>query len=822
MDEKIYNTMKWPEIEGIVCSDTDSPKGVLGAKVIRGGVLVQAFEPFASGLSVVNMDNGEVYGMEKVDDTGFYATIVPEKKVFKYMLIKVDSEGKETKYYDSYSFGDVIPDKDLKKFNAGVNYKVYEILGAHLTKVDGIEGVLFAVWAPMAVRVSVVGDFNNWDGRMHQMTRRGDTGVFEIFVPGLKSGELYKYEIKKKGDLLILKADPYANASELRPDTASIVTDLSTITWNDDKWIEKRKKANYDEEPMSIYELHLGSFKRPNPEDKESFYNYRELAPLVADYVNEMNYTHIEIMPIMEHPLDASWGYQVTGYYAPTSRYGSPEDFAYFVNYLHKKNIGVILDWVPAHFPKDDFGLAKFDGSCLYEHLDWRKGEHPHWGTLIYNYGRPEVCNFLIANALFWVDKFHADGIRMDAVASMLYLDYGKNDGEWVPNIYGGNENLEAIEMIKNLNTAFKKNKDGAILIAEESTAWPMVTSAVKNEGLGFDYKWNMGFMNDFLEYMKCDPYFRHEHYGDLTFSLIYAYSENFILPFSHDEVVHGKASMIGKMPGRTEEEKFANLRVAYGYMMTHPGKKLLFMGQDFAQYDEWNEDKTIEWDLLQYDFHAKMNEYVKCLNKLYKTETSLFEEDYNTDGFEWINNISSKESIVVFARHGKKTDDMIIVVCNFDTIEREDYKIGVPKKGKYKEIFNSDAREFGGTDFVNKRLKVSKTDECDGREESIRIKVPALGITILKYSKAEKKATTNNAIKKDDTKKIAPSRVAKKIQKEIEKTESNDIVIEKTDIKPVKKSEVKMMQKQVKKPEVKMMQKQVKKPEEKQVKKAK
>ena len=528
-----------------------------------------------------------------------------------------------------------ISEYDMYLFGTGVHYDMYMKLGAHPCKKGRWQGVNFAVWAPNAKRVWVIGSFNDWNETSHEMKRLEPNGIYELFVSNVKIGDMYKYLIETQDGRKLYKADPYANAAEFRPNTASVVTDLSKFEWSDEKWMEQRKKKNEDEEPMAVYEVHLGSWRKPD--DGREFYNYRELAPMLADYVKEMGYTHVELMPVMEHPFDASWGYQVTGYYAPTARYGTPQDFMYFMNYMHEQGIGVILDWVPAHFPRDTFGLSAFDGTCLYEHLDPRKGSHPHWGTLIYNYGRPEVSNFLIANALFWKNVYHADGIRMDAVASMLYLDYGKNDGEWVANIYGGNENLEAVEFFKHLNSIFKKDKDGALLIAEESTAWPKVTSPVEEDGLGFDYKWNMGWMNDFLGYMQLDPIFRSYHHGELTFSMIYAYSEKFILTLSHDEVVHGKGSMIGKMPGK-RKMKFANLRAAYGFMLSHPGKKLLFMGQDFAQFAEWSEAKSLEWDLLQYEEHQQLNNYVKALLKLYREQPALYAKDFDPVGFEWIN----------------------------------------------------------------------------------------------------------------------------------------------------------------------------------------
>ena len=580
-----------------------------------------------------------------------------------------------------------------------------------------------------------------------------ESGIYELFIPGVRAGDIYKYEIKAKGGLTYLKSDPYANAAQLRPNNASVVVDLGKYAWQDENWMKKRGVTQGDKAPISVYEVHLGSWKKPD--DGREFYNYREIAPMLASYVKELGYTHVELMPVMEHPLDESWGYQVTGYYAPTARYGTPDDFRYFMDTMHQNDIGVILDWVPAHFPRDTFGLSAFDGTCLYEHFDPRQGSHPHWGTLIYNYGRPEVKNFLIANALFWAKEYHADGIRMDAVASMLYLDYGKQDGEWVANIYGGNENLEAVEFLKHLNTVFKGRKNGAVLIAEESTAWPMITGDPKDGGLGFDYKWNMGWMNDFLGYMQCDPYFRNQHYGELTFSMLYAYSENFVLVFSHDEVVHGKGSMARKMPGDTQEKKFANLRAAYGFMTGHPGKKLLFMGQEFGQMDEWNENRSLEWELLQYPVHKEMQEYVKALNHLYTTQPALYEMDYEPEGFEWINCTYNDENIAIFIRKTKRPEDTLLFVCNFVPVAHEKFRVGVPFAGKYKEILNSDSVKFGGTGATNPRVKASKKEEWDAREHSISITLPPLGICVFQCTPVKeepKKETGKKAAGKKET----------------------------------------------------------------------
>jgi len=555
------------------------------------------------------------------------------------------------------------------------------------------------------------------------------SGIYELFIPGKLVGEIYKYEIKAKSGQVFMKSDPYAFSSEVRPANASRIVDIS-YKWKDAAWMEKRENKNTDEQPMAIYEMHLGSWKRPT--DGREFYNYRDIASLLADYLLMMNYNYVELMPIMEHPYDPSWGYQVTGYYAPTSRYGSPADFMYFVDYLHSKGIGVILDWVPAHFPKDEHGLGRFDGTALYEHENPRRGEHPHWGTYIYNYGRNEVRNFLVANALYWAEKYHIDGIRIDAVASMLYLDYGRGDGEWLPNIYGGNENLEAIDFIKEVNSKMHELHKGVIMIAEESTAWPMMTHPVEAGGLGFDYKWNMGWMNDFLNYMKLDPLYRKYHHNDLTFSMVYAYSEKFILVLSHDEVVHEKGSMIAKMPGGYED-KFSNLRVAYGYMMTHPGKKLLFMGQEIAQFTEFNENAEVDWSLFEFDAHVFMQGYVKELNELYKTEPALYELDSSPEGFTWINCNSANTSLLSYVRKGKKESDTLLIICNFTPMEHKAYKLATPSGGRWQEIFSSDNNRYGGEGRNNKTVKQAKKAECDGQEHYISVTVPPLSISVFK-----------------------------------------------------------------------------------------
>lgn len=745
MNKKLYELMNWPEIEGIVYSDEAHPKRLLGQHAVKGGQLIQSFHPGAVKAYVVERD-GSRHKMEQVDEEGFFAALIPGKNPVDYTLLYEFEDKSVFETEDIYNYPSMLDEKQLKAFNAGNNGKAYELLGAHMTKVGNVKGVLFAVWAPYALRVSVVGDFNNWDGRKHQMELNDGTGVFELFIPGIEEGAIYKYELRIKGGAAVLKADPYAFAAQLRPDTASVVYNPKAYKWKDKNWMQERDKDKYKKKPMSVYELHAGSFK--TPDDGREFLNYRELAPAVIDYVRKMGYTHVELMPVMEHPFDGSWGYQVTGYYAPTARYGTPDDFKYFMDEMHKAGIGVILDWVPAHFPKDAFGLARFDGTCLYEHFDKRQGEHPDWGTLIYNFGRPEVADFLISNAVFWAKEYHADGIRMDAVASMLYLDYGKRDGEWVANMYGGNENLEAVDFLKKLSRTFDKQCRNSLLIAEESTAWPQVTGDVAEGSLGFDYKWNMGWMNDFLDFMSCDPLFRKGRYHELTFSMIYAYSEDFILTLSHDEVVHGKCSMLNKMPGASKKEKLANLRAAYGFMFTHPGKKLLFMGQDFGMENEWWEARQIDWELTGLEENRQLMNYVADLNSLYKSERALHELDYVPEGFEWINNISADECIVVYVRKSSE-NDMLLVVANFTPVQRDKYKIGVPHMGKYKEIFNSEDEKYGGGGAVNKRVIPSKKEECDGREDSIRLTVPPMGVTILRYTEADttpKKRTASNA----------------------------------------------------------------------------
>lgn len=757
MSEKLYDFMDWQKIEALVYSEESEPQDTLKPKVLKNGILFQCFFPEAKQVNLLFGKTKREYKMEMQDDAGFFACLVPEKQVLDYVYQVLFENGEEKLIQDPYSFDGQITKEEEKKFCAGICYDIYEKLGAHYQKIKGVWGVHFAVWAPNAVRVSVVGDFNHWDGRVHQMNRLAQSGIFELFIPDVRPSDLYKYEIKTKDLKVFLKADPYANQSEVRPCDASVVTDLRKYQWKDSQWIEKRKKIQADNQPLSVYEVHLGSWKKP--EDEREFYNYKEIAKMLCEYVKDMGYTHVELLPIMEHPLDESWGYQVTGYYAPTSRFGTCEDFMYFVDYMHQNGIGVILDWVPAHFPKDNFALAKFDGTPLYEYSVPDKAEHPHWGTLVFDYASPEVKNFLIANVLFWAEKYHVDGIRMDAVASMLYLDYGRQDGQWQPNIYGGNENLEAVEFLKHLNSIFKKKYPDVLLIAEESTAWPSVTGDLDDNGLGFDRKWNMGWQNDFLDYMRTDPIFRKGVHDELTFSMLYAYSEKFLLSLSHDEVVHGKGSFLNKMPGE-KDRKLANLRVAYGFWLTHPGKKLLFMGQDFAQEREWSEKFSLDWDLLKNTEHKALQNYVKALLKFYKNYPALYEYDDMPSGFEWINHIEAEKNMLTFLRKGEKKSDTLVVVCNFSDLEYKNYVMGVPYAGEYREIFNSDEKIFGGTDIRNTGVKKTEKEEHDERPYSINIQVPPLSIQIFSVKEQEEKFSQESKVRRQLEKKIKEERI--------------------------------------------------------------
>ncbi len=625
---------------------------------------------------------------------------------------------------------------DMYLLGQGTHYDIYKKLGAHPITENKKRGVLFDLWAPHAKQVFVIGTFNDWNENSHEMVRLDENGIgiFELFVPEAKEGDLYKYLIiTKKGDKLY-KADPYANEAELRPGTASKIADISKIKWTDSAWMKKRAaKKDNEEDAMAIYEVHPGSWMRHPGREDDGFYSYRELAVALTKYVKEMGYTHVELMGISEYPFDGSWGYQVTGYYAPTSRYGSPEDFAYLVDYLHKNNIGVILDWVPAHFPKDEHGLADFDGEPLYEYADSRKGEHPDWGTKIFDYEKNEVKNFLIGSALMWIEHYHIDGLRVDAVASMLYLDYGKQDGQWVRNKYGDNKNLEAIEFFKHINSLILGRNKGTYMIAEESTAWPMVTGRVEDNGLNFSYKWNMGWMHDFLDYMKLDPYFRKNNHNKMTFAMSYNYSEKYILVLSHDEVVHLKCSMLNKMPG-LEDDKYRNLRVGYAFMMGHPGKKLLFMGQEFAQSREWSEERELDWYVLEDPRHQQIQNWVKALLHLYRKYPSLYELDNDYHGFEWINADDADRSIFSFIRKSKNGKDNLIFVCNFTPMEREDYCLGVPTEGVYKLELDSDAAEYGGNGQKKKKSYKAVKEECDKQPYRISYPLSPYGVAVFRF----------------------------------------------------------------------------------------
>ena len=731
--------------EGVI----NAPQDLLGMHFYEGTQMFVVRRPVAQRVWITDVSGETAFEAEELNaELGLFGLEIEKKKdQLKDYRVRIQyGEGDVVETADPYAYKTEITDYDTYLFAQGNHYEIFDKLGAHVETIDGVTGTRFAVWAPHARSVSVVGYFNMWDGRLHTMSLIGPSGIYELFVPDVGEGAVYKYQITTRSGELLFKTDPYGNYAQMRPDNASVVTSLAGYEWQDGDY-EKKHRAKTREvrerAPMNIYEAHLGSWKKRVEDDDNGFYSYRELAEMMGDYLVEMGYTHIELMGIAEYPFDGSWGYQVGCYYAPTSRYGTPKDFMYFVDYLHQAGIGVILDWVPAHFPKDEHGLGRFDGTCLYEHLDKRQGEHPHWGTLIYNYGRPQVANYLIANALFWLEQYHADGLRLDAVASMLYLDYGKQDGEWIANIYGGNENLEAIEFLKKLNQKIKDRKDGSLSIAEESTAWPMVTGNIEEGGLGFDFKWNMGWMNDYLEYIKTDPLFRKGRHGMITFSMVYQYSENFMLVFSHDEVVHMKGSMYRKMPG-TPAQKLAGLRQSFGYMAAHPGKKLIFMGQEFGQEREFSEKRELDWNLLdavdgEMSDNERLRQYVSVLNSFYLAHPAMYELDARPAGFEWISTLDADHSVIAFLRKSK--DETLLVVCNFTPVSYEAFRIGVPFAGKYKEIFNSDASEYGGTGFVNPRVKQSKRKHWDGRVNSIECRLAPLAIQVFTCTKVPSKA---------------------------------------------------------------------------------
>lgn len=767
MNKRLEDWVNWILYDELKNGVINAPKHLLGNHVYGDGQVITVYRPYAEKVCVESPTGKNREEMECLAE-GFYGFYSAKKKYkgTKYRIETTYQDGTTVVTADAYAFDSQITEFDTYLFAEGKHYDVYEKFGAHPMTIDGVKGTYFAVWAPHARRVSVVGDFNMWDGALNPMQMMQTSGIYELFIPDVAPGAVYKYQILTRDGEILYKADPYGNQCQVRPDNANVVADLTGYKWKDTDWIENRKQQTRETElkkPMAIYECHLGSWKKKIEDSDFGFYTYRELAKMLCDYVKKMGYTHVELMGIAEYPFDGSWGYQVTNYYAPTSRYGSPEDFMYFVDHMHENGIGVILDWVPAHFPRDEHGLGRFDGMPLYEHPDPRRGEHPDWGTYIFDFGRNEVSNFLTANALFWVEKFHVDALRVDAVASMLYLDYGKQDGQWLPNKDGGNENYDAIELLRKINTVMEERNPGAFLIAEESTAWAGVTAPASMKGLGFLYKWNMGWMNDFLEYMKMDPYFRSFNHNRLTFSLSYTYAENYVLVISHDEVVHLKCSMLNKMPG-TEMDKFANLRTAYGFMYGHPGKKLLFMGQEFGQLREWSEARSLDWFLLDQPLHKKMQKWVADLNHMYTTYDACYYNDNNQMGFEWTKVDDANTSIIAFVRRGKTVKDQLLFVCNFVPVERKDYWIGVPCLTEYEEIINSDAKIYGGSGTKNGKVKAFE-EKCDRMPYAISIDIAPLSMMVFKYDYVDKKpaiakkaavaktSTENKSVEKKTTK---------------------------------------------------------------------
>ncbi|MBD2127952.1 1,4-alpha-glucan branching enzyme [Microcoleus sp. ZQ-A2] len=751
------------QIDRIVWNQHHDPFEVLGPHRFeqdgKTGWVVRAYLPNAEAAWVVCPEERMEYPMHAVHHPHFFEAKIEAPALANYQLRTQEGEH-ERVLYDPYAFrSPLLTDFDLYLFSEGNHHRIYEKLGAHSVEIEGVKGVYFAVWAPNARNVSLLGDFNYWDGRKHQM-RKGSTGVWDLFIPGIGVGEHYKYEIKNYDGHIYEKSDPYGFQQEVRPKTASIVTDLNAYKWNDAEWMEQRRHTDPLTHPISVYEVHLGSWlnasaaeppQLPNGETEPvvlvselrpgaRFLTYRELAHRLIPYVKELGFTHVELLPIAEHPFDGSWGYQVTGYYACTSRFGTPEDFMYFVDECHRNGIGVIVDWVPGHFPKDGHGLAFFDGTHLYEHADPRKGEHKEWGTLVFNYNRNEVRNFLVANALFWFDKYHIDGMRVDAVASMLYLDYCRKPGEWVTNQYGGRENIEAADFLRQTNHVIFSYFPGVLSIAEESTDWPMVSWPTYVGGLGFNLKWNMGWMHDMLDYFHMDPWFRQFHQNNITFSMWYHHSENYMLALSHDEVVHGKSNIIGKMPG-DEWQKLANVRCLFTYMFTHPGKKTLFMSMEFGQWSEWNVWADLEWHLLQYEPHQKLKQFITDLNQLYRSEPSLYSQDFGQEGFQWIDCSDNRHSVVSFIRRSKDTGEFVVAVCNFTPQPHSHYRVGVPEMGFYTELFNSDAREYGGSNMGN--LGGKWTDEWSYHNQpySLDLCLPPLGVLILKINREKTQA---------------------------------------------------------------------------------
>jgi 1,4-alpha-glucan branching enzyme len=719
-----------PSIQALAEARHEDPFSVLGPHVEGDDVVIRACIPTAERISIARNGSAPV-PMKRRHAAGIFEGVLPAaKEIPDYRLKVTYGGGTTTDVDDPYRYGRIITDYDLYLFGEGKHTRIYDKLGAHVVDVGGVEGVHFAVWAPNAKRVSVVADFNSWDGRRHPMRKIG-LGVWEIFIPGVGPGEKYKFELLTAHGEVLLKSDPFGFAFELPPLNASIVV-RQDYEWRDAVWMESRPaQGSWLEKPFAVYEVHLGSWARV-PEEEDRYLSYTELAARLIPYVKEMGYTHIELLPVMEHPFSGSWGYQVVGFYAPTSRFGTPAQFKAFVETCHENGIGVILDWVPGHFPKDAHGLALFDGSALYEHADPRQGEHREWGTLIFNYGRNEVRNFLLANALFWLHEYHVDGVRVDAVASMLYLDYSRNEGEWIPNRFGGRENLEAIDFLRQLNTLTHSEQPGSITVAEESTAWPSVSRPTYLGGLGFTYKWNMGWMNDILQYIQKDPVHRRWNHQHLTFSLIYAFTENFVLPFSHDEVVHGKGSMFQKVPG-DEWQKAATLRALYGFMYAHPGKKLMFMGCEFGQTREWNYDRSLDWHLLDRPLHAGIRKFMQDLNRVYASEPALHQVDFEPAGFEWIDCNDSENSVVSFIRRARDGNDFVVAIVNFTPVPRDGYRIGVPRAGEYTELVNSDGEAYGGSNRGNGGVVATEAIAAHGHADSLRLNLPPLGFLIFK-----------------------------------------------------------------------------------------
>ena len=728
------------ELDALADGGHGEPRRVLGPHPAADGdgYRIRALHPKAESMEVRTAPDGSWQPMRQVHPGGIFefAASGPDQQVpDAYVLRARGSDGHTWEYEDPYRFPLQITEFDLYLHGEGTHFRTYLRMGAHPMTLEGVDGVHFAVWAPNAVRVSVVGDFNQWDGRVHPMQRRADSGLWEIFLPGMRPGTVYKYELKGPGEFLGLKADPYAFAAEMRPQTASVVWDHSRYDWNDRDWMKERRTRKWHLEPVSVYEVHLSSWRRLAKEG-DRWLSYRELADTLVPHVKELGFSHIELLPITEHPFDGSWGYQTIGYYAATSRFGTPDDLKFFIDVCHREGIGVILDWVPAHFPKDGHGLAYFDGTHLYEHSDPRQGEHRDWGTLIFNYGRNEVRTFLLSSAMYWADVFHIDGLRVDAVASMLYLDYSRNDGQWIPNRFGGRENLEAVEFLKTFNQVVHADYPGFLTFAEESTAWPQVSGPVHAGGLGFDLKWNMGWMNDTLEYFQRDPIHRRYHHNEITFSLVYAFSENFILPFSHDEVVHGKKAILAKMPGDAWQQ-FANARLLYAYMYAHPGKKLLFMGNELGVWDEWDSEEGLPWHLLDHEPHAKLRELLLRLNRLHASLGCLHLKDFSWEGFEWIDLYDADQSVLSFVRKGTDPDDCLVCIFNMTPAVRDDFRVGVPRSGAYREILNTDDVDLGGSGIVNPGVLESEPVRWNERKDSLGLRLPPLAAIYLRPKSA-------------------------------------------------------------------------------------